>query len=173
LIELDSVVINSLSGVTGAGKKADVALLYAEVNENMKAYGVPKHRHLSEIEQELSQLAGSHMMVSFTPHLVPLSRGMLSTISTRPKKPVTEAQIQSLYVEAYQHEPFVEVLPFGQLPEVKLVVRTNRVQVGFALDRRTGHLLIFSALDNLGKGAAGQAVQAMNVRCGFEETTGL
>jgi N-acetyl-gamma-glutamyl-phosphate reductase len=172
-IDPDSIVINSLSGVSGAGKKAEISLLYSELDENMKPYGVPKHRHLSEIEQELALAAGEKVVVTFIPHLVPLHRGMLSTIITRPLRPLSEKQVFDLLQNAYEKEPFVQILPVGTLPEVKFVARTNRVQIGFSLDNRTGRLMIFSALDNLGKGAAGQAVQAMNVRAGLEESAGL
>jgi N-acetyl-gamma-glutamyl-phosphate reductase len=173
LIDPDTLVINSLSGVSGAGKKADINLLFVELNENMKPYSVPKHRHLSEIEQELSLLASRPVVVTFVPHLVPLSRGMLTTISAKLAKPAAAAEINALYQNFYQNEPFVSVKDKDSLPEARHVTRTNSIEIATRVDPRTGRLLLFSAIDNLGKGAAGQAVQALNVRFGFGETTGL
>lgn len=173
LIDPETIVINSLSGVSGAGKKADVSLLFTELNESMKAYSVPKHRHLSEIEQELSLLAGKSVVVTFTPHLVPLSRGMLTTITAKATRSLADADVAALYQKYYADEPFVFFKTDGTLPEVKRVARTNSIEIASRFDVRTGRLLLFSAIDNLGKGAAGQAVQALNVRFGFKETTGL
>ncbi|PAW78206.1 MAG: N-acetyl-gamma-glutamyl-phosphate reductase [Verrucomicrobia bacterium Tous-C9LFEB] len=173
LIDPASIVINSLSGVSGAGKKADVSLLFAELNESMKAYSVPKHRHLSEIEQELSLLAAQNVVVTFIPHLVPLTRGMITTISAKVTRDLADKEVESLYAKYYTGEPFVMLKTDGTLPEVKRVVRSNLIEIATRLDVRTGRLLLFSAIDNLGKGAAAQAVQALNVRFGFEETMGL
>jgi N-acetyl-gamma-glutamyl-phosphate reductase len=174
LIDSRQIVVNSLSGVSGAGRKADIALTYCEVNENMKAYSVPVHRHLPEIEQELSLLAGKPLLISFTPHLVPLIRGMISTISAPLQdRNLSEEKADALFREFYKDEPFVNVLPQGELPEARRVARTNRCDVAVRVDKRTGRLVIISGLDNLGKGAAGQAVQAFNVRFGLPETTGL
>lgn len=173
LLDPDTLVINSLSGVSGAGKKADVSLLFAELNESMKAYSVPKHRHLSEIEQELSLLASRPVVVTFVPHLVPLTRGMITTISAKTARPLSDKDVESLYSQYFTGEPFVQYKTDGTLPEVKRVVRTNLIEIATRIDVRTGRLLIFSAIDNLGKGAAAQAVQALNVRFGFEETMGL
>jgi N-acetyl-gamma-glutamyl-phosphate reductase len=174
LIDAQQIVVTSLSGVSGAGRKADIALTYSEVNENMKAYSVPVHRHLPEIEQELSALAGAPLLISFTPHLVPLTRGMISTISAPLKdRSLSEEKARELFGEFYKGEPFVNVLPKGELPEARRVARTNRCDIAVRVDKRTGRLVIISALDNLGKGAAGQAVQAFNVRFGLPETAGL
>jgi N-acetyl-gamma-glutamyl-phosphate reductase len=173
LIDPASIVINSLSGISGAGKKAEIGLLYVELNENMRAYGVPRHRHLSEIEQELGLLANKKVMVTFVPHMVPLSRGMQSTISATLAKACLPAELQKIYESFYAGEPFIDVKSSDELPEVKHVVRTNKAEIAARIDERTNRLLLFSCIDNLGKGAAGQAVQALNVRFGFEETLGL
>lgn len=173
LIDPQSIVISSMSGVSGAGKKADVALLFGEINENLRAYSVPKHRHLSEIEQELSELAGQKVTVSFIPHLVPITRGIHTTITASLASSASETEIRSIYEKAYESEKFVQVLPVGQLPEVKNVARTNFIEIAVKIDPRTKRLFLFSAEDNLGKGAASQAIQAMNVKYGFPEETGL
>jgi len=171
LIEPDSIVINSLSGVSGAGRKADVALLFAECNESLRAYGAPKHRHLSEIEQELSVAAGAKVTVNFTPHLVPVTRGMISTIVVKPTAGTDARAVEAAWREAYQGRPFVRIVT--HLPDSKHVTSTNFVDIAVREDARTGRLLLFSALDNLGKGAASQAVQAFNVSQGWDEATGL
>ena len=171
LIDPASVVINSLSGVSGAGRKADVALLFAECNESLRAYGAPKHRHLSEIEQELSAAAGEQISVSFTPHLVPVTRGMISTIVVQPAKGADAKKVEKAWREDYKGRPFVRIVP--HLPDSKHVTNTNFIDIAVRDDARTGRLLLFSAIDNLGKGAAWQAVQAFNVSQGWGETTGL
>ena len=171
LIEPDSIVINSLSGVSGAGRKADVALLFAECNESLRAYGAPKHRHLSEIEQELSLAAGEKVAVSFTPHLVPATRGMISTIVVRPARGADAEAVEGAWREAYRDRPFVRIVP--HLPDSKHVTGTNFIDLAVREDVRTGRLLLFSAIDNLGKGAASQAVQAFNLSQGWDEATGL
>jgi N-acetyl-gamma-glutamyl-phosphate reductase len=171
LIETEFIVINSLSGVSGAGRKADPLLLFAECNESLRAYGAPKHRHLSEIEQELSAAAGGEVVVSFTPHLVPVTRGMISTIVVKPK-PGTDARVvEAAWAKAYADRPFVRRVPY--LPDSKNVTGTNYVDIAVREDARTGRLLLFSALDNLTKGAAGQAVQAFNISQGWDEKLGL
>jgi N-acetyl-gamma-glutamyl-phosphate reductase len=171
LVEPDSIVINSLSGVSGAGRKADVALLFAECNESLRAYGAPKHRHLSEIEQELSAAAGAKVTVTFTPHLVPVTRGMISTIVVKPTRDAGAKAVEAAWREDYQDRPFVRIVP--HLPDSKHVTKTNFVDIAVREDARTGRLLLFSALDNLGKGAATQAVQAFNISQGWDEATGL
>jgi N-acetyl-gamma-glutamyl-phosphate reductase len=171
LIEPDSIVINSLSGVSGAGRKADVALLFAECNESLRAYGAPKHRHLSEIEQELSAAAAEKVTVSFTPHLVPVTRGMISTIVAKPAKDTDAKAVEAAWREAYKNRTFVRIVP--HLPDSKHVTNTNFIDIAVREDARTGRLLLFSAIDNLGKGAAAQAVQAFNISQGWDETTGL
>ena len=171
LIDPDSIVINSLSGVSGAGRKSDVALLFAECNESLRAYGAPKHRHLSEIEQELSAAAGSPVVVSFTPHLVPVTRGMISTIAVRPCGGADARAVEKAWREDYRGRSFVRVVP--HLPDSKHVTNTNFIDIAVREDGRTGRLLLFSAIDNLGKGAAAQAVQAFNLSQGWDETLGL
>lgn len=173
-IDPTAIVINSLSGVSGAGRKADLPLLFCECAESAKAYSFPTHRHHPEIEQELSRLAGRPLTVSFTPHLIPITRGMLSTISAPWTGPdLSDNDLASIAADFYRDCPFIQVLPPPAAPEIKKVTRTNRCDLTFRRDRRTGRLLAISTIDNLGKGAAGQAVQAFNLRCGFPETTAL
>lgn len=173
LIETETIVINSLSGVSGAGKKADESLLFCEVNELAKAYGVPQHRHLSEIEQEISFLAKKTVKVTFIPHLIPLHRGMWSSITCKLSNPKSIEAIQALYESTYANEPFVRVVPIDQMPNMKNVVRSNRIEIGLRWDQRTERLMLFSTIDNLCKGAATQAIQSFNIRMGYPETTGL
>lgn len=171
LVEPGSIVINSLSGVSGAGRKAEVPYLFAECNESLRAYGVPKHRHLSEIEQELSTAACTPVTVSFTPHLVPVTRGMISTIVVKPARGADARAVAAAWAEDYDGRPFVRRVP--HLPDSKHVMRTNFVDIAVREDARTGHWILCSALDNLGKGAASQAVQAFNISQGWDERTGL
>lgn len=174
LIHPHSIISDSASGVTGAGRSAKVDSLYCEVNEGYKAYGVGGvHRHTPEIEQELSLLAGEPLKVTFTPHLVPMDRGILSTIYAAPLKEMTSADLVRLYAEFYAGEPFVRVLPQGSLPSTAFVRGSNFCDIAPLVDARTGRIIIVSAIDNLVKGASGQAVQNMNLVCGFPETTGL
>jgi N-acetyl-gamma-glutamyl-phosphate reductase len=174
LIDPASIVVDSKSGVTGAGRSAKVDNLYCEVNEGFKAYGVGGvHRHIPEIEQELAHLAGKKLTITFTPHLVPMDRGILSTIYSVPVKPVSTAEILSLYNGFYKGEPFVRVLPEGSFPSTTFVRGSNFCDIGLTVDSRTGRIIVVSAIDNLVKGASGQAVQNMNIMCGFPETMGL
>jgi N-acetyl-gamma-glutamyl-phosphate reductase len=171
LLRTDSISIASLSGVSGAGRKLELRLLFGEVTENMYPYGVPHHRHLGEIEQELSVAAGEKITVSFVPHLVPIQRGMLSTITATLATKKTEAELHAVLEAAYADEPFVEIT--SALPETRQVIHSNRARLSLRLDHRTNRLLLFSAIDNLGKGAAAQAIQAANLASGFPETAGL
>jgi len=173
LIKPGSIVINSLSGVSGAGRKLEMRLLFGEVAENMYAYGVPKHRHLGEIEQELSLAAGEKVTVTFVPHLVPIYRGMLSTTAATLTRPQTDAELQAILQEAYGREHFVEVLEAPELPQARQVANSNRIQIAARVDARTNRLLLFSSVDNLGKGDASQAIQAANLACGRDEKLGL
>jgi N-acetyl-gamma-glutamyl-phosphate reductase len=173
LIEPDSIVVTALTGVSGAGRKLELRLLFGEVNDNMYPYGVPKHRHLGEIEQELSLAAGKRITVTFVPHLVPIHRGMLATITARLIRPGTDAELHGVLQEAYGREHFVEVLPAPALPEARQVANSNRIQIAARVDNRTNRLLLFSSLDNLGKGNASQAIQAANLAFGLGETLGL
>jgi N-acetyl-gamma-glutamyl-phosphate reductase len=159
--------------VSGAGRNAKVEYLYAECNESVRAYGVPKHRHLAEIEQELSFAAGKTVRISFTPHLIPVTRGIHTTIYTRPAEGVDSAIVQSAMEEAYDGSRFVRLLSGAALPETRFVTGTNFIDIAWRLDPRTGRLSLFSAEDNLLKGASGQAVQCLNVIHGWSEDTGL
>jgi N-acetyl-gamma-glutamyl-phosphate reductase len=173
-IQPQSIIADSASGVTGAGRSAKVDSLYCEVNEGYKAYGVGGvHRHTPEIEQELSLLAEAPLKITFTPHLVPMDRGILSTIYASPLKELTTAQLVGMYEEFYAGEPFVRVLPQGSLPSTAFVRGSNFCDIAPLVDPRTGRIIIVSAIDNLVKGASGQAIQNMNLVCGFPETTGL
>lgn len=167
----EGIIIDAKSGVSGAGRKETLEYGFCEVFGNVKAYGVGTHRHTSEIEQELSITAGETVTVSFTPHLLPIKRGIISTMYATPKKGVSAGDIFNAY-GMYQKEPFVQVMEKG-LPELKAVVGSNRFAVGFVLDERVNRLVAVSCLDNLIKGAAGQAVQNMNIMTGLNETEGL
>ncbi len=171
LIDANGIIIDAKSGVSGAGRSEKLDNAFCEVDESVKAYSVATHRHTSEIEQELSFAAGEPVVLSFTPHLVPIKRGIIATIYAAPKAGVTEADIKDAYA-MYNGEPFVNVLD-GALPEIKHVNGSNNLNIGFVLDKRAGRLVIVSCLDNLIKGAAGQAVQNMNIMCGFDEAEGL
>lgn len=174
LIDVTSIIADSKSGVSGAGRSAKVDNLYCEVNEGFKAYGVGGvHRHLPEIEQELSLLAGGKVTISFTPHLVPMDRGILSTIYAQLSDTQTTADLVGIYGEFYEGEPFVRVLPPGNFPSTAHVRGSNFCDIGITVDNRTGRVIVVSAIDNLVKGAAGQAVQNMNIMCGFPENLGL
>ncbi len=172
-LRTDAISITSLSGVSGAGRKVELRLLFGEVDENMYPYGAPKHRHLGEIEQELALAAGEKITVSFVPHLVPLHRGMVTTITAPLARAASEADLRAVLERAYANEPFVEILPEGGLPESRDVAGSNRIRMAVKLDARTNRLLLFSAIDNLGKGAASQAIQSANIVLGLPETTGL
>ncbi len=181
LIKSTGIVADSLSGVSGAGRKAELDYLFVECNESVRPYGLPKHRHLSEIEQELSVAVRRPVVIQFTPHLIPVNRGILTTLYLAPEKHFTTAaemsalndQIAACYQAAYAQEPFVRVLEGKALPDTKNVVGTNVLELAWRLDPRTGRLIVMSALDNIVKGASGQAVQSLNILCGFPETAGL
>jgi N-acetyl-gamma-glutamyl-phosphate reductase len=181
LVSPQGIIANSLSGVSGAGRKAELDYLFCECNESVRAYGIPKHRHLSEIEQELSRAAGQPVTIQFTPHLIPVNRGILTTLYLTPTTSAQGAEaaaalnrrVAECYAQAYAHEPFVRRLEGKALPDTKQVTGTNFLDLAWRVDPRTGRLLVISAEDNLVKGASGQAVQAMNIACGFPETTGL
>jgi len=181
LINPKSIIADSLSGVSGAGRKAELDYLFVECNESVRPYGVPKHRHLSEIEQELSLAAGAALTTQFTPHLIPVNRGILTTLYLAPSEHFSDAagaaavgeKVAACYRTAYGNEPFVRLLYGEALPDTKNVVGTNVIEIAWRLDARTGRLIVMSAEDNLLKGAGGQAVQSMNIVCGFPETAGL
>lgn len=172
-IDTDSVIVDSKSGVSGAGRDPQIASLYCEVSGGFKAYKVGGHRHTPEIEQELSELAGREMKISFTPHLLPAKRGIHSTIYADLNKEVTPEEATALYRDFYREEFFVRICRSGQFPNLSSVVGSNYCDIGVAIDKRTGRIIIVSAIDNLIKGASGQAIQNMNVMFGLEEKTGL
>ncbi|MFO7982947.1 MAG: N-acetyl-gamma-glutamyl-phosphate reductase [Desulfuromonadales bacterium] len=173
LVDLSSLIVDSKSGASGAGRAAKVGTLFCEVNEGFKAYGVGSHRHTPEIEQELSVVAGKAVQISFTPHLLPVNRGILSTCYFTLNTPRTTAQLVESFDKTYEDEPFVRVLPEGTLPNVSDVSGSNLCDIGVVSDERTGRAIVVSAIDNLVKGAAGQAVQNMNLMIGQDETAGL
>jgi N-acetyl-gamma-glutamyl-phosphate reductase len=171
-IDPGEIVVDAKSGMTGAGRTAREDMLFAEVSEGFHAYGVGHHRHMSELDQEFSKAAGREVIVTFTPHLVPMNRGILSTIYVRGLKASPE-DLHALLSKSYANEPFVHVLPFRTLPQTRHVRGSNMTFIGVAADRIAGRAIIGSALDNLTKGASGQAVQNMNLMLGFPETMGL
>jgi len=173
LLDSSSIVVNSMSGVSGAGRKVDVDYLFCECNESARAYGMPKHRHLSEIEQELSAAAGQPVVISFTPHLIPLNRGICSTISAKLASGVEPAAIGTALREAYAGEPFVRLAGEKGSADIKNVANTNFIDIAWRHDPRTGRALLLSAEDNVVKGASGQALQSFNLMCGFDETLGV
>jgi N-acetyl-gamma-glutamyl-phosphate reductase len=172
LIDPDEIVIDAKSGMTGAGRAAREDMVFAEVSEGFHAYGIGHHRHMAELDQEFSRAAGREVIVSFTPHLVPMNRGILATIYVRSAK-ASPQDLHAQLAKVYAPEPFVHVLPFGATPQTRHVRGSNMTFVGVAADRIAGRAIIVSALDNLTKGASGQAVQNMNVMLGLPETTGL
>jgi N-acetyl-gamma-glutamyl-phosphate reductase len=171
-IDPDEIVIDAKSGMTGAGRAAKEEMLFSEVSEGIHAYGVGRHRHMAELDQEFSKAVGRKVVVSFTPHLVPMNRGILSTIYVRGVNASPEA-LHAVLVKAYAKEPFVHVLPLGTMPQTRHVRGSNMTFIGLAPNRIAGRAIIGSALDNLVKGASGQAVQNMNLMLGYPETTGL
>ncbi|MBI5799417.1 MAG: N-acetyl-gamma-glutamyl-phosphate reductase [Verrucomicrobia bacterium] len=181
LIKPQGIIADSMSGVSGAGRKAEMEFLFVECNESVRPYGLPKHRHLSEIEEQLALVTGVPVTIQFTPHLIPVNRGILTTLYLAPAKRFSTddeaaalgAQITACYQAAYANEPFVRVLEGKALPDTKNVVGTNVLELAWRLDTRTGRLLVMSAEDNIVKGASGQAVQCFNVMCGCPETAGL
>jgi N-acetyl-gamma-glutamyl-phosphate reductase len=171
-VDPDEIVIDAKSGMTGAGRVAKEEMLFSEVSEGFHAYGVGHHRHMAELDQEFSKAAGRDVVVTFTPHLVPINRGILSTIYVRSAKSSPE-DLHAILSKAYAQEPFVHVLPYGRLPQTRHVRGSNMTFIGLAKDRIPGRAIIGSALDNLTKGASGQAVQNMNVLLGLPEATGV
>jgi len=172
-IELDEIIIDAKSGMTGAGRAAKEAMLFSEVSEGFNAYGVGHHRHMAELDQEFSKAAGRPVTVSFTPHLVPMNRGILSTIYVRGRRGRSAQDLHAVLAQQYEKEPFVHVLPFGETPHTRHIRGSNMTFIGVAADRIDGRAIVVSALDNLVKGASGQAVQNMNLMLGFPETLGL
>ncbi len=172
LIEKEMIIADSKSGVSGAGKKANANTHFSETNENFKAYGVTNHRHTPEIEEQISKIAGENIIINFTPHLVPMTRGMLSTIYTNLKTNKTEEELLEVYKNFYKEEKFVRIIEDGKV-ETKYVRGTNYIDISIKLDPRTNRVIIMSAIDNVTKGASGQAIQNFNIMYNFQETEGL
>lgn len=174
LVSPDGIIASSLSGVSGAGRKVDLPFIFPECNESVRAYSPTAHRHLPEIEQELAAAAGvSSLAINFVPHLVPVNRGINSTLFYQPSKDFSIEKVNAAYEAAYTGEQFVRVLGQGKMADTKNVTMTNTCEFGYVFDKHTGRLIVTSAIDNLEKGAAGQAVQCMNIRFGFDEADGL
>jgi len=173
VVTLASILVTSLSGVTGAGRKVETDYLFAECNESVRPYGVPKHRHLSEIEEQLSVFAGKKVTIQFTPHLVPVNRGIITTIYVHLSKEIDADSIASIYQKAYGDQPFVRLLGAERFPDTKNVTGTNFIDIAWRLDLRTGRTILMSSIDNIVKGASGQAIQCFNLMRGYPETTGL
>lgn len=181
LIKPNGIIADSLSGVSGAGRKLEVDYLFAECNESMRPYGVPKHRHLSEIEQELSLAAGEKVIIQFTPHLIPVTRGILTTLYLAPAEHFfsgtgaekIEHEVAACYRSTYGNDSFIRLLDGKALPDTKNVIGTNFIEIAWRVDLRTGRLIVMSAEDNIVKGTSGQAIQCFNIICGFPETAGL
>ena len=173
LIDMDTLIIDTKSGTSGAGRGAKLPNLYCEVNENIKAYGVATHRHTPEIEEQLGYASGEKVVLNFTPHLVPMNRGILATEYAKLKKDVTWDEVKAVYDKYYAAERFVRVLDKDVCPETKWVEGSNYVDIGFKIDPRTNRIIMMGAIDNLVKGAAGQAVQNMNLMFGEKESEGL
>ena len=171
VINDSDIIVDSKSGVTGAGRKADIALSFAEVNENLKAYKVNEHQHKPEINKILSDVAGKAVNIVFTPHLIPMNRGILSTIYMKLNNKMDTKVISDLYRDFYKGRPFVRISDDGKLPQIRDVVGTNYCDIGIKVTDK--NLIVIACIDNLKKGAAGQAVQNMNIMCGFAETEGL
>lgn len=173
LINTKSIIVDAKSGTSGAGRGAKVPNLFCEVNENIKAYGVTTHRHTPEIEEQLGYVAGEEVLINFTPHLVPMQRGILVTAYADLKKKVTYEEVKAVYDKYYGEEYFIRVLNQDETPETRWVEGSNFVDINFKIDERTNRIIMMGALDNLIKGAAGQAVQNMNILFGLEEKEGL
>jgi N-acetyl-gamma-glutamyl-phosphate reductase len=173
VVNLASVVVTSLSGVTGAGRRVETDYLFAECNESIRPYGVPKHRHLSEIEEQLSIFGGKQVTIQFTPHLVPVNRGIITTIYIELTRKIDSDFIDAIYEKAYADEPFVRLLGNERFPDTKNVTGTNFIDIAWRLDLRTGRAILMSSIDNIVKGASGQAIQCFNLMRGYPETAGL
>lgn len=173
LIDLSSVICDAASGVSGAGRSPKLPNHFPELYDNFKAYNACRHRHTPEIEQALSDISGEPVLINFTPHLVPMARGILSTVYADLKEGVTPDMVDSAFQKAYSTEHFIRLLGRGAYPETKYVRGSNFCDLGWHIDERTHRVIVLSAIDNLVKGAAGQAVQNFNIACGFDETLGL
>ena len=173
IIDSDTIIIDAKSGISGAGRNLSMATHFTESNETFKAYAVSSHRHTPEIEQELSKIAGKKIILSFTPHLLPMNRGILTTSYASLKKKINSSEIRNIYSQYYKNEKFIRICPEGILPETRYVKNSNFIDIGFTIDNRTGRIIVVAAIDNLIKGASGQAVQNMNIMFGLNEDEGL
>ena len=174
LAQSDSIIIDAKSGTSGGGRKAKESLLLAEADNSLAAYGIAKHRHTPEIEQICSHLAGREVMVQFTPHLVPMVRGILSTVYANLRDPgLVREDLHTIYSAFYRHSPWVSIMPTGTYPQTKWAWGTNRCYLGIEVDARTGRVIVMSAIDNLMKGQAAQAIQCFNIMNGLDEKAGL
>jgi N-acetyl-gamma-glutamyl-phosphate reductase len=173
MIRLSSIIVNSLSGVSGAGRKADADLLFVECHESARPYGLPFHRHLSEIEQEIANAAEEKVLIQFAPHLIPLNRGIITTIHADPVIELNVDSLQAVYETAYRSDRFIRLLGSSRYPDIKNVAFTNGAQIAWRIDSRTGRVILMSAIDNLVKGAAGQAIQCFNIMNAWDEGIGL
>ena len=173
LVSSEDIIICSGSGVSGAGRKVDLPFIFPECNESFRAYGPVGHRHTPEIEQEMSKVSDRNIVINFIPHLVPMTRGMNSTIVFKLNDSVTLEQVSDCYEKYYKNEEFIRVLNPGKMADTKNITNTNDCEIGFVIDERTGRLIVTSCIDNLTKGASGQAVQCMNIVFSLDETTGL
>ena len=172
-IEPETIIVDSKSGASGAGRVAQTGTLFCEVNDGFKAYKVAEHRHTPEMEQEISKLCKKQVAISFTPHLLPISRGILSTIYAKLTQAISDTEVHEIYNSFYNDETFVRLCEPGSYPATQFVRGSNFCDIGVKIDNRTGRIVVLSAIDNLVKGAAGQAVQNMNLMCGLPETKGL
>ena len=174
LVHADDIVVDAKSGATGAGRKAVVPTLFCEISDNFRAYGLPTHRHTPEIEQEISLLAGHDITLSFNTHILPTNRGILSTIYTKLKNPATTLdEVREVFTRTWEHSPWIRILPKGALPETRFVRGSMFCDLGLVVDPRTGRLIIISAIDNLCRGASGQAMANANLMCGLPVSAGL
>lgn len=173
IIDTETITVDSKSGTSGAGRKADIGFSFCEVNEGFKAYGIGIHRHTPEIEQEISKSAGRKIVINFTPHLVPMDRGIISTMYAKMLKGMDTADVLAVYKKMYDNEPFVNVLEENKYPNAKNVRGSNYCEIGLKVNKRTNTLIVVSTIDNLVKGASGQAVHNMNIMMGLDETTAL
>ena len=172
-VNLDSIIVDSKSGVSGAGRKESLGTQFCEVNGGFSAYSMLRHRHIPEIEQELTKLAGKKVCITFSPHLVPMARGILSTIYINFNQPVSEDNLRSIYLDYYKDEPFLRVLDRGKYANTHFVAHSNLCDVGLGIDKRNNRVIVTTAIDNLVKGASGQAIQNMNLMMGLDENSGL
>ena len=173
LVKTSGIIADAKTGVSGAGRVENLKIIHAECHESVKAYNIGLHRHQPEMEEVLSNLVKEDVSIVFSPHLIPMNRGILATIYLELKKDVSMEKLREVFLNSYRGEHFVHLLPQGELPETKYVRGTNICEMGIVLSEKTGHVIVVSAIDNLVKGASGQAVQNMNLMLGFEETTGL